>query len=88
MTNSLACHCEERSDEAISVAKPEDCRTALAMTNGEQRAFDIPPLHSLPSIDSQQGQFAMDGKLSFVEQGCESKRPDNKANTIQSCISI
>jgi hypothetical protein len=28
----------------------------------------------------EEGQFAMDGALSFVEQGCESKRPGNGAD--------
>ena len=42
--------------------------TVRGSRDSEYEALLIyPPLHSLPSIDSNQGQFAMDGKLSRNE---------------------
>jgi hypothetical protein len=37
---------------------------------------DLPPPKVCRALPAE-GQFAMDGELSFVEQGCESKRPGN-----------
>jgi hypothetical protein len=38
---------------------------------------DLPPPKVCRSLPAE-GQFAMDGELSFVEQGGESKRPGNE----------
>jgi len=35
----------------------------------------------------KEGQSAMDGGLSFVEQGCESKRPDNETKNLNLTLS-
>jgi len=41
--------------------------------------IDLPPHKVCRSLPAK-GQFAREGKLSFVEQGSESKRPGNEAH--------
>src|SRR4030042_467805 len=51
-------HCEERSDEAISVGREElrDCRASLAMTEGKRLAMTLgsPSLRGVPNETREQ----------------------------------
>ena len=62
------CHCENAVTKQ-SRSQSQKIAALRAMTDGEVHAFDLLPLHSLPSIDLLQGQFAREGKFSRYEPG-------------------